>query len=116
MIQIKQLSVNEVANLLQILGQANADAGKLLADATAANISAEQLLVDSVGISRSDLIRGLLELKDAYGLPFDKEYVEVNIPFFVPRSDAERLHIIPLALLGHRLYFLSEKGADRNAL
>ena len=116
MIAVKQLTVNEITNLLQILGQGNLDTEKLLAQATAANLAVEQMLVENSGLARSDLIRAILELKDAYGLPFDKDYVEVNIPFFVPRADAERLHIIPLALLGHRLYFLAEKGAVHAAL
>lgn len=98
--------------LLEILGTRvhlpAADAEKVWRLAAAAGLDPERYLIDQMHVPRAELLRVILELKGAYGLPLDGEWVEAAVGKSFDAERAAAARIVPLAVYGRRLYYLQD--------
>ncbi len=83
-------------------------------DATLASINSgvplERALLDS-GIDPGKLVRGILDAKNVFAVPFGNSWVEFAVQERIPVADAIRDRIVPLAFSQDSLLGLIEEGS-----
>lgn len=102
--------------LLDLLGTrvrlTETDAESIWTRAAAEGLEPETYLVERLRVPRTELVRALLDLKGAYGLPLDGEWVEAAIAESIGAAQAAASRILPLAVYGRRIYFLHDAAGD----